>query len=53
MIKTVITIEYEGFLSNQDLGKLLMIAASYDNFKYLEVKDGGGKATYSCKKEKE
>lgn len=52
MIKTIITIEYDGFLSRKDLGQLLILASSYENFHFLEVKQPGSTDTYSCKKEK-
>jgi hypothetical protein len=51
MIKTKITIEYDGFLLNKELGNLLILASSYEKFSFLEVKQPGSVATYSCKKE--
>lgn len=52
MIKTTITIEYDGFLSSKDLGRLLILASSYEYFNFLEVKQPGSISTYSCKKQK-
>ena len=53
MIKTTITIEYEGFISSQELGRLLMLASSFEAFNFLEVNQPGGISTYSCKKKKQ
>jgi hypothetical protein len=53
MIKTIISIEYDGFLTRKDLGQLLILASSYERFRFLEVKQPGSTDTYSCKKEKD
>lgn len=53
MIKTVITIEYEGYVSSKDLGDLFMMASEKADFSNFIVKrpPGINKIIYSCKKE--
>lgn len=53
MIKTIITIEYEGYVSLKDMGHLLMIASEKENFLNFTLKrpPGANNIIYSCKKE--